>query len=64
MSSDSLLEELNLFIAHFHGTQLHEVEIRGLVPGENPRGYAKLLKSAMERAWRERGNRPLPPGYE
>ena len=63
-SEDSQVEDLKLFLAHFHGLALSEVKVRGLVPGEDPSGYATLVNEAMQRAWRERGNRPLPPGYD
>ena len=64
MSTRSMLDDLKLFLAHMQGVQLRDVEVRGLVPGEDPRGYASLLREAMERAWCERGKRPLPPDYE
>ena len=59
-----MLDDLKLFLAHMQGAHLRNVEVRGLVPGEDPCGYAGLLREAMERAWCERGNRPLPPDYE
>ncbi|PSQ70522.1 MAG: hypothetical protein BRD38_05415 [Bacteroidetes bacterium QH_9_67_14] len=62
--SDAPVEDLKRFLAHHHGIALHDVTIRGIVPGEQPDDYAQLVQDAMQRAWRERGNRPLPPGYD
>ena len=58
------VESLRLFLAHYHGLDERHVRLRGLVPGEDPYGYAQLVSDAMSRAWTERGNRPLPPDYE
>ena len=60
----SLLNDLKLFLAHYRGRDPRQVQVRGLVPGEPPEGYATLLGNAIERAWTHRGTRPLPPGYE
>ena len=58
------VESLRLFLAHYHGIERHQVEVRGVVPDEDPHGYAQLVSEAMSRAWTERGNRPLPPDYD
>jgi hypothetical protein len=44
--------------------EMSAVEVRGLVPGEPPEGYARFLSDAIQRAWGSRGHRPLPPGYD
>jgi hypothetical protein len=62
--SETPVEDLKRFLAHHHGTGMHDVTLRGVLPESAPVGYAKLVQRAMQRAWRERGNRPLPPGYD
>lgn len=57
-------EDLRRFLAYMQNVKMSAVEVRGLVPGAAPAGYARLLSNAIQRAWRDRGNRPLPPGYD
>lgn len=64
-SSPDFPNELKRFLAYMQGVQFDDVEVRGLVPHDGDgTGYASLLHDAIDRAWRDRGNRPLPPGYE
>ena len=60
----SPVESMRAFLAHYHGLDRRHVRLRGVLPGEDARGYAQLVSEAMSRAWQERGNRPLPPDYE
>lgn len=57
-------EDLKRFLAYMQNVEMSAVKVRGLVPGETPEGYATLLNGAIQRAWRDRGHRPLPPGYD
>jgi hypothetical protein len=61
--SDDALEDLRLFLAHLHGISLDAVVLHGVVDGEDSSHYVKLVGEAISRAWEQRGNRPLPPGY-
>ena len=40
------------------GARKTDVEVKGLVPGEHPSGYADLLREAMDRAWSTHGRWP------
>jgi hypothetical protein len=63
-SFDFPSEDLQRFLAYMQGVQMDDVEVHGFIPGEKAKGYASLLNDAIGRAWRDRGNRPLPPGYD
>jgi hypothetical protein len=63
-ASDFPDDDLKRFLAYMQNVEMSAVEVRGLVPGEPPEGYARFLSDAIQRAWGSRGHRPLPPGYD